>query len=199
VKRRGTKLCCCLAYLGWKGQAYMYHKMTTNGTNVSKCCWIYFWTPCYRPGGQEDPSNSMTARTPVCTSYSVVIGQTSCTLQADIEIWGLSRLHLFWGLLTRRAKTNCSTRLRRGAYLDGYPIGCKPFASLSSTLGDLNGARGRIFWSASRTLVKGPCLLAVHSPTTCGAVRDASVNTCSGCDNWPVRTLLATLPVCADL
>lgn len=52
----------------------MYHKITTNGTNVSKCCSIYFWTPCYRPSGQEDPSNGMTVRTPVCMSYSVVIG-----------------------------------------------------------------------------------------------------------------------------
>lgn len=36
----------------------------------------------------------------MCMSYSVVVGQTSRKLQADIEIWGLLRLHLFWGLLT---------------------------------------------------------------------------------------------------
>lgn len=72
----------------------MYHKITTNGTNVSKCCSIYFWTPCY----QENPSNGMTARTPVCTSYGVVIGQTSRTLQADIEIWGLFEIAPILGL-----------------------------------------------------------------------------------------------------
>lgn len=104
-------------WFSWEGRvlAYMYIKTATNGTNVSKCCSIYFWTPCYRPDGQEDPSNGMTVRTPICTSYGEMIGQTSRTLQADIEIWGLSRLHLFWGLLTRRTKTNCSTRLERGA------------------------------------------------------------------------------------
>jgi hypothetical protein len=76
----------------------MYHKITTNGTNVSKCCSIYFWTPCYRPGGQEDPSNGMTVRTLVCTLYGVVIGQISRTLQADIEIWGLFEIAPILGL-----------------------------------------------------------------------------------------------------
>lgn len=148
MKRRRTKLCCCLVCLGGKGQAYMYLKMATNGTNVSKCCSIYFWTPCNRPSGHNNPSNSMTVWTPVCTSYSLMIGQTSRTLQADIEIWGISRLHLFWGRFTRRAKTNYSTGLRRGAYPHGYPIARKAFASLSSTLSDFFGTRGRIFWSA---------------------------------------------------
>lgn len=56
-KKEGTKLCCCLGFLEGKRLAYMYLKRATNGTNVSKCCSIYFWTPCCRPSGQEDPSN----------------------------------------------------------------------------------------------------------------------------------------------
>lgn len=88
----------------------MYLKSATNGTNVSKCCSIYFWTPCYQPSGQEDPSNGRRVRTPICTTYIPLIGQTSQTLQADIGIWGLSGPQLFWGYFTRRARTNCSTR-----------------------------------------------------------------------------------------
>jgi hypothetical protein len=77
----------------------MYLKTATNGTNVSKCFLIYFWTPCYRPNGHGDPSNGMRVRTPIRMSYGTVIGQTSNTLQADIEIWGLSGWSPILGLL----------------------------------------------------------------------------------------------------
>ena len=77
----------------------MYLKTATNGTNVSKCFLIYFWTPCYRPNGHEDPSNGMRERTPIRMSYGAVIGQTSHILQAVIEIWGLFGWSPILGLL----------------------------------------------------------------------------------------------------
>lgn len=171
----------------------MYLKDATNGTNVSKCCSIYFWTHAIDPVVKRIRPTA----TPLCTSYGTAIGQTSRTLQVDIEIWGLLRLHLFWGFFTRRAKTNCSTRAGRGTYPDGH----RSAARLSRACGarwltsfglDKGQPRRRIFWPTLRSLVESRITWPFPDPTSCGAARSAAVNTCSGSDNWPARTLLAT-------
>ncbi len=129
--------------------------------NVSKCCSIYSWTPCCRSSGQENPSNSIGARTPLCMEYEMIIGQTSRTPQADIEVWGLLRLHLFWGALTRRARASCRPWL--GGCISGrLSISRKAFASMSSTLIVLFGTRGRIF--QLRAPVTKSVSLGLHCP-----------------------------------
>jgi hypothetical protein len=133
-----------------------------------------------------------------------LIGQTSLTMQPDVDIWGhLCAPSYFGAHLPAALEPGRGRSVHLSTAIDRLTGPRNDFGKQNDPFrrrGHLVPCRGESFrrqgvGCVSLFLCQPPCGALW---TSCIIPEPSRENTCSGCDKWPARTLLAALFRCAD-
>ncbi|KAF2016009.1 hypothetical protein BU24DRAFT_190055 [Aaosphaeria arxii CBS 175.79] len=146
------------------------------------------------PDGQHVSSPEERCERRVGKERATAIGQSRLILQVDIEIWGLLVCSYFCVAAGEWLVEGWGARISSERL--GWLVAPAVFLAVISPKSDMHADQGLDMFSPRRACGGPPSRNISASESDVGG---QIKNTCSGCDNWPARTLLARSDHCRSL